>query len=487
MKRQETGNSILLLQYVAFGILLYGFKLWVIHNYGNATPHWDQWDGEAANLYKPFSDGTLEFKALFAPHNEHRIFTTRLLALGLLKINVLWNPLLQMIVNAVLHIAAIILNIHLLLKVTGKKYQPLLLIFSFILFFVPYAWENTLGGFQSQFYFVLIFSIGTLWYTLGNEPFSKKWWIGIVCAILAFFSLASGVFAIGAALVVSIIFYITGLGKSWKQLLAIAILLALLITGMLLTPVLPDHASLKAASVAQFYSAFVNTLSWPLVSGFSSALIRNTPALLFSIILLWKRPPVNDGKWVLLGLIAWSVGQSMSIAYGRAASSLSSRYLDLFAMCILINFACLISLLKDQLEKRNGLAYAGLIGWLAFFFIGLRLINNDTLSGALNAKHAQGLEQEKNVRNFVTTGNPSILKHKLPYDIPYPDPERLGMILNWPEIRNILPTNIRPDGPAGRLDAFTNWILAHYYLFMITGLAGILFITVYHVRNLKRQ
>jgi len=70
---------------VAFILLLFGAKLWLIDHYGNPTPFWDQWDGEAANLYAPFLEGTLRFQDLFAAHNEHRIFTTRLLSLAELK------------------------------------------------------------------------------------------------------------------------------------------------------------------------------------------------------------------------------------------------------------------------------------------------------------------------------------------------------------------------------------------------------------------
>ena len=147
------------LAFSAFAAMLFGIKLWLIGTYGNATPYWDQWDAEAVNLYKPFLEGTLCWTDLFAPHNEHRIFTTRLLALALLTINGIWNPLLQMVVNAALHIVALVLGITLMTRVIGRNHLPALLVFSLILFGVPYAWENTLAGFQSQFYFVLLFSI----------------------------------------------------------------------------------------------------------------------------------------------------------------------------------------------------------------------------------------------------------------------------------------------------------------------------------------
>ncbi|MEQ1531291.1 MAG: hypothetical protein ABL925_18390, partial [Methylococcales bacterium] len=139
-----------LMAYAAFASMLFGLKLWLIGSYGNATPFWDQWDAEAANLYKPFLENKLTWADLFAPHNEHRIFTTRVLALFLLEANGVWNPLLQMVVNAGLHIGVLIAVISLCVRVVGRDYLTSLLVFAVVLFGMPYAWENTLAGFQSQ-------------------------------------------------------------------------------------------------------------------------------------------------------------------------------------------------------------------------------------------------------------------------------------------------------------------------------------------------
>ena len=69
------------LPYVAFASILLGIKLLIINHFGNATPYWDQWDVEADHLYRPWMDGSLRWNDLFIPHNEHRIFTTRISAL----------------------------------------------------------------------------------------------------------------------------------------------------------------------------------------------------------------------------------------------------------------------------------------------------------------------------------------------------------------------------------------------------------------------
>jgi hypothetical protein len=477
-------NSLKILQYFAFAIILFGFKLRAIKYYGNATPYWDQWDGEAANLYKPFIDGKLGFKELLAAHNEHRIFTNRILDLVLLKINIIWNPLLQMVVNAAIHVGFIILIIHLLLKITGRKYLPLFFIFAYFLFIVPYAWENTLGGFQAQFYFVLLFSIAALWLLLSDTPLSKKWWAGSICLLLAFFSLASGVFTIAAAVTISSIFYFTGLQRSRKQLAAILILVVLMAGGFYLTPMIKGNASLKASSVSQFYDAFISTLSWPLVPGLFAALLRNFPALIFTGILLWKRPPANDKRWFLLALVVWSIGQSMSIAYGRAVDSLASRYLDLFAVLILLNLACFVLILLEYLSKKNWMAYAVIVSWMILLFVPLNRVGK-SLKETLKDKHELSQTQETNVRNYVISGDTSVLKNKKVHDIPYPDVDRLAMIISMPEIKDILPTNVNPSNRPGRLDSATNWTLSHYALFGLSGMVLLLVAALFRWRTIK--
>ena len=107
------------LAFAAFSATLLGAKLWLIGAYGNATPYWDQWDGEAAALYRPLLDGTLGWANLLAPHNEHRIFTMRLIELALLMLNGIWNPLLEMVVNAVIHTVALALGAALLRVSSG--------------------------------------------------------------------------------------------------------------------------------------------------------------------------------------------------------------------------------------------------------------------------------------------------------------------------------------------------------------------------------
>jgi hypothetical protein len=51
-------------------------------------------------------DSALSAEHLLQPHNEHRIFTGRVVALALFAANGAWDPILETIVNAAIHVAA---------------------------------------------------------------------------------------------------------------------------------------------------------------------------------------------------------------------------------------------------------------------------------------------------------------------------------------------------------------------------------------------
>jgi hypothetical protein len=341
----------------------------------------------------------------------------------------------------------------LLTRVIGKSYLPALLVFSLALFGVPYAWENTLAGFQSQFYFVLLFSMACLWLTVTQQPLSARWWGGVLCAVLAFFSLASGIFALAAAALVSLVFYAFGLRTTRKQLLAVAILVGLFMLGAVLTPSLARHAYLKAASFPQFIDALMAVLGWPISPNFFSAFVRNLPALVFIVVMLWKRPPANDRKWFLLALVVWSLGQAVSIAYGRAVGNLASRYLDLFAISILVNFACLISIAQEHIGKRQGWTITAVSVWTVTVLISLGLNAGIRIPAELSEKRDTGLAQEINTKNYLATGDFNHLKDKPYLHVPYPNSERLASILSSPNIRAILPTNIKPPLTAATIES----------------------------------
>ncbi len=91
--------------------LIFGAKFGLIAHPASPAPFRDQWNAEAALLYLPYVEERLGLADLLAPHNEHRIFFTRLLNLGLLEIVERWYTISQMVVNAAIHALALIVLI----------------------------------------------------------------------------------------------------------------------------------------------------------------------------------------------------------------------------------------------------------------------------------------------------------------------------------------------------------------------------------------
>lgn len=465
---------------LAFAAVLFGSKLWFIGTYGNATPFWDQWSAEAGLLYRPYLAGGLSWADLVAPANEHRIFTTRLLDLALLRLNGIWNPLLQMVVNAALHVLMLCLLVGMLARTIGREHLPVLLTFTAVFFSVPFGWENALWGFQAQFYLVLLFGVASLWLTSAEEPLSGAWWAGAACAVLALLSFGSGTCAAVAAAAVALSHYAFGLRRTRRQLIAAAILAGLSLMGVALTPTLPYHAGLKASSISQFLHAWNAVLSWPISSHGIASLIVNLPVLIFAGVVLRRRPPAESRLWFLAALIGWALVQTVIIAYSRAACALATRYLDLFSIGILTNLACAIWLAQDRLHKRHAWMAAGAPLWAAAILVCLGVYTGRHVPSQLDARRDTAIAQQSNVKAYLATGDVSYLKDKPLFQVPYPDYECLASFLASPEIRSILPANIRSDARTGRLDKAVTHLLASYHLFLMAGLATAVALLLQH-------
>jgi hypothetical protein len=158
--------------------------------------------------------------------------------------------------------------------------------------------------------------------------------------MLAYLSLASGVFVLAAAAMVGIIVFLSNRRKTPRQLCAVTILGVLFVIGVKLTPTIPGHAELKASSFHQFYAALMMVFGWPVSKNFTGALLCNLPLLFITVTILRKLPAASSRQWLLLGLIIWVIAQAVSIAYGRAVGPLAPRYRDLFAILIFVNFGC---------------------------------------------------------------------------------------------------------------------------------------------------
>ena len=369
-----------------------------------------------------------------------------------------------MVVNAALHVAALLLLVHFLKSVCRPSLHPALFGFAGFFFAIPHWFDNALVSFQAQFYFVLLFGTAFLWAIARYAPFSLPWLLGLAGGALCFFSFSAGAVALAAGVVLIAVRWLTAAERSRPALWG-GLLLALFCGAALaLTPGVPGHAAYKAGSLLEFFYAAAMIAAWPctlwlLLAGMLLCLIvqwrRRGP--LFPALILpfavyapmarfmfnqWRRPPKPaDAAWFLFAMCLWQCGQILAISYGRGQGPLASRYFDLFAVGVLLNFACL-SLWRQAGGATTAMRrYWGL--WIAVVAIGLAVMTPHMLSD-IARKAREGQEQEKNTRAYLMTGDYSHLRGKPAFAIPYPDAEHLKFLLDQEAIRDMLPASINP-------------------------------------------
>ncbi len=429
-----------------FAVVL-GAKLVLIHLYGNVTPYWDQWDAEAARLYQPYLAGTLDWAQMLAHHNEHRIFFTRLLGLVLLEAAGEWNPMLELVVNAVLHTAFIVLLAGLIGNLLAPAERFLLVALMAGLFVLPIGWENLLAGFQSQFYFVLIFSLLALFLMTPAPAFSPRWLGGLVFAVAAYFSFASGAFTpLAMAAMAAVQIVLRARRASFSEWLAVAMLLVVAAIMMVSVPNLPGHAPLKAHSLQQFADALLRIASAPIPM---VGLLLHLPLVFFAVRVLRHPDRATPRHWLLLALAGWIAMQMVSIAYGRAIGTTESRYLDLMIVLLPLDFVALRSIAPPG---RPPAAFAS--AWLLVLGVGLAVMTSLHFFPDAAERGRIGRAEQANVAAYLATGEIATLQNKPQYAVPYPVPQRLADLLSDPTIRAIMPGELRPlDADVAGLDA----------------------------------
>ena len=437
---KEKGSTFL--PYIVFFLWVYGAKLVLIARFGNPTPFGDQWNGEANDLYLPLLKGTLSWSDLFSPHNEHRIFTNRIWDIFLLKINGdLWNPIFQMAANAVIHVFALTLLLYFLSKSLPKPLFWPLFVFTGTLFSFLFDFENTLWGFQAQWYFLLLFTIIFLWAMIRYAPFSPLWWIGFVCGELSALSLASGAVTLAAGLGMLLVGRLSAEERNRPPIIALVLLMTALVISVVLTPQIPYQEQFKAHSVHEFLRSFVTSMAWPAPP--IGAVLIPLPLCLFFLGHLRRRLSLYDPSWFVFACGLWVLGQFSIISYGRANGNvLSSRYLDLYSIGLVLDFFCLLYFLSRFREARSTL-FLVKIG-TTFWVMAVTIFFAKEYPGIKESIRDQTvvrLEEEINVRAYFNTHNFSFLQNKpFPQSIPYPNASFLRSMLDNPVITNILPS-----------------------------------------------
>lgn len=457
-------NTMLLV--LSLFLTVVGSRLLLIDRYGSDLPHWDQWDAELVGVIQPYRNDTLNWENLIQPHNEHRILLTRLLVLGLFLENGQWDAKLEMVVNVFLQT---LVAVAMFLLGKGQFGRAAIQMWWFVVaiaFSLPFGYDNTLWGFQSQFYLMSAFSLLLFWVGSRRPFHSASYQSGLllVCATILLFTLGSGFFAALALLGVWCFELILHPQErqSWRsRVLPLIILLGSVVAGWLLHEPVAEHQGLKAGSTLEFFHALTKLFSWPW-SGLSSLLRACLVALglwmpwLSYVFLITKLKSKFSGQHLLiLSIGLWVALQMAAMAASRGAGALPppSRYTDTLIFGLLVNFLALWSLfhLLPNLKWRQCHALLS-VAWVALAGWGLASVTKDNLLVDIPLRHRIHQEQHTNVTNFVLDNEDEHLLGKPPGEVPHPFPEQLIAWLRDPAVRAILPFSVREPLPVHAID-----------------------------------
>ncbi|HEV2693033.1 MAG TPA: hypothetical protein VG347_09090, partial [Verrucomicrobiae bacterium] len=427
-----------------FFLVVSGAKLWTIQIWGTNIPYWDQWD-EARLLFKPWLDGTLTWRDFFIPHNEHRILFTRLLDLAELKLNGQWDPFFQMIVSAMLHIGYGCLLATTIWVLTGRKYAGLICCALLPFFALPFAAENTTHGFQSQIYFVDLFSLAAIAGLGFGRPGGGLWLGGLVAAVLAIFTMASGFLAAAALVGLVILRLLKEHRLTRGQMFTLLVGGVVVALGLALKVNVAQHQALQAQSFSDFVMALLDGMAFPFTHQPAMALIILLPLLV--LVVKYFQPGYHNARAAefVLTFGLWGILQAATLAYGRAVLADSSRYLDPLCTLPMAGAGALFVLAMDfsffKLPKKIALVNAVL--WVLLIWGGLCRSSYGVAEKYLTWSRTWGVVQTENVRAFAATGDPGWLKNELQFAIPYWSSGWLTDLLGQPRIRAIMPADAR--------------------------------------------
>ncbi|WP_369976999.1 hypothetical protein [Xanthomonas bundabergensis] len=432
---------------VAVGLVALAARLLYIEHFAVSMPFWDQWDGEGDNLLRPLLSGSLGLAELWHAHNEHRILPTKLVTLASYLATGQWNNIYEARISAAIYAMIPALLVWHGMRIGASLLARLLLVAVAICAAVlPYAWENFLVGFQSQFYFLILFAV--LAVSLAAAKHDRWIVIGGVVAlsVVSALTMASGLLTPVAAAATYALAALLLPGRKWPPVLAVCVLMAIAVAAYKSMPVIPQHAAMRAQSALELFGGLARVLSWPVRGMYAPALLLWLPGLL-GLALTLHAKPVGKTDITMAGLLAWGGLQAVAIAYGRGHDlvELSPRYTEILIPGLFANAWFAVRLLQLRRPfpvwaQRGTYAIVALFaltvfgGWAERFHVDM---------AALHGRHEATQAQAQSVLYYVASKDDvSFESGQLP--LPYPNSQRLHQLLNDPYLLQALSGSDQP-------------------------------------------
>lgn len=456
--------------YLGLILLVFGLRIVVISFAGSITPYMDEWGSDITRLAVPWATGRLRVADLFLYCNEHLVFFTKLLTILSVRLVGYYDPITKMIVNAALSAGTFALCLHWLTKCLGAPWRFLAVAVAGLFMAVPFGLENILMGFNSHFYFIILFAVSGLWFLALNRAWSARWLIGLVLSFCSFLCMASGALTFAAAAGVAMLQIGCRQRAGVRELFGLAALLA--ITVGLIASVPPNHAAdpIHAHSLDQFLFALVFQIaSWPRRT-FLGPLIY-LPSLVFLWRTLRDRASIADARWFNIAVLGWVASQYSALAYGRAGYLLPSRYLETVQLGVAASIVGAAWLASRMSRETKPFARVAMLAWLGMLTIGTALQERHDVSTWLVPRRSQGANWTLEVQDYYRTHDYRILAGKTFPDIAYTEAAQLQDLLDDKDVKALLSPQLRGSPlPANAVEAVKAAILSHGWAMALLGL-----------------
>lgn len=450
---------------VVVGLGVLAVQLGLVAMAGTDVPFQDQWDVEGRGLYPAWLDGTLRIGDLLRAHNEHRIVWTQLLNLGLFALDGQWDPLVQLVAGAVLRAASATVLAWMLGKNLGANARALVAGGVGLVFLPVLAWHNALWGFQSQVYFVVLFSVGALALLSAPDISRRRRWAGLAAGVAALLAMGAGAFVPVALLGLAAVRVIER--RSWTQRTWTDVwpALGLLAAALVLRGEVPENVGLRSDSVGQFFMTLGRVLGWPHVDQPWAALVVSAPLALAVIGRMTGRRRTRAGEDFVVVLGGWAWVGALAVAWARGgsdefAAGVPSRYADFFTLLLIANAWCAVALAAEASERWRLSVRCIASAWGMFLLIGWLGLSTQMLWRVILPRVLDRDAPVRLVREFQRTGDGAVFAGQPRLLVPHPNPESVRAVLIDPRMSGRLPPSLQPERPMGPLSRVVRWGLA---------------------------
>ena len=308
--------------------------------------------------------------------------------------------------------------------------------FTILIFAVPYASMSLIVAFQTQFYFMLFFSV------ICFSQFSNNQYLScFVFGILASMSMTSGAFSFLAIASVLIIKIFREKKISAKNITLMTASIAYFTIFIIFLPEEPAAKIYYASSIKSFMISLTASISWPYRIGLGIGLVINLPLLLFTY-----RTFREESSQFLVSILLFFVFQVLAMSYFRGGDGVppANRYWEIMLLGVWANGFCSFIYLGTSTNKY--LKYFTLV-WFAVTIVGLLSLAQTALTTGFPERLEQSNVAKELIRDYLINGDAEIFQNRTSFETSHQNTATLIELLDKPEVIEILPKSLTQSAP----------------------------------------